>query len=170
MGIYKLYYKMKSNKKSQEEMVGFVLIMIIVAVILVVFLGFSLSNSKKETVESYEAESFMQAILQYTTECRSDLGELSVQRTIFECYEGKSCLDGREACAVLNSTLRDILDESWKIEEGSPITGYEFRIASEDEEIEYVTEGEVSENSKGSYQSLSKSGNDIDIFFTIYYS
>jgi maltodextrin utilization protein YvdJ len=161
---------MKKNKIAQEEMIGFVLIMIIVAVIILVFLGFSLSGSKKESVESYETESFMQAVLQYTTDCQDDLGELNIQKLMFECYDEEKCSDERETCSVLDSNLKEMLKESWKTGEESPIKGYELRIVSEEREIEYIFEGENSGNSKGSYQSLSKSGVDLEIFFTVYYS
>ena len=41
------------SKLGQEEMVGFAIIMVIVFVIMLVFLGFSMSNSDKEAVENY---------------------------------------------------------------------------------------------------------------------
>src|SRR3989338_7985995 len=58
-----------SCKRSQEEMVGFALIIILVSIILLVFLAFSLSKSKTESTESYEVNSFLQSTLQYTTAC-----------------------------------------------------------------------------------------------------
>ena len=61
------------RKKAQEEMVGFALIIILVAVILLIFLGFSLRDQEKETIESYEVESFIQSFLQYTSDCRDNL-------------------------------------------------------------------------------------------------
>ena len=56
------------NKKAQEEMVGFSLIIIIVAIIILVLFSVSL-RSKGNIQESYETDNFMQAFLQYTTEC-----------------------------------------------------------------------------------------------------
>ena len=73
------------NKYGQEEMVGFALIMIIVAIILLIFLSFSLGKSEKETVESYEVESFIQSMSQYTTDCRDNLEYVSIQKLIFDC-------------------------------------------------------------------------------------
>ena len=54
------------NRRGQEEIVGFVVIVVIVVIILLFFLVFSLT-SEKDIPESYEAASFLQAALTYTT-------------------------------------------------------------------------------------------------------
>ena len=60
----------KQKNKGQEEMVGFALIVIIVAIILLVIIGLSLgTRGNREAVQSYEAESFLSAALQYTSNC-----------------------------------------------------------------------------------------------------
>ena len=56
---------MKLNKKAQEEMVGFVLIVVIVAIIVVIFLGISLRNSEGDIGdESEKIGSFINALSQ----------------------------------------------------------------------------------------------------------
>jgi len=162
-----------SCKRSQEEMVGFALIMIIVAVIILVFLGFSLRSSKKETIESYEVESFLQSMLQYTTDCEDYFEPLPVQKLIFNCYGKEQCLDERETCDVLNSTLTEILNESWKIGE-TPVKGYELRIIANPEEapeeiIPKIEKGNVTSNSKGASQQFAKGGNSAEIYLKIFY-
>jgi len=159
----------KRNSRAQEEIVGFALIIIIVAVILLVFLGFYLSSPDKDTVKSYEAESFIASSLQYTTECRDNFGALSVQDLIFDCYEEEKCLDGTDTCEVLNSSLKAILEQSWNIGENTPIKGYNLRIISEEKEILLLNKGEKTGNSKGSTQEFVKRGNSFQVFFTIYY-
>ena len=87
-----------TSKKAQEEMVGFALIIIIVAVILLVFLAISLNKSKKEDLGDNEVNSFIQSFLSYTTSCGeySD-SYYSIQKLITECVNYESnCLDGRE--------------------------------------------------------------------------
>lgn len=160
------------KKRAQEQMVGFALIIIIVAVILLVFLGFSLRNSQKENVESYEVKSFIQAFLQYTTDCRdsNDLEYLSIKKLIFDCNSGKECLDNRDTCEVLNSTLTEIIEESWKIEGDRPVKGYKLDITqNEVEVILSLEEGNITKNYKSSMQDFSKSGNSFEIIFTAYY-
>ena len=66
-----------NNKKGQEEMVGFVVIVVIVSIIILFFLVFSLS-SDRESGTSYEASSFLQAALAYTSSCEDNREFLSV--------------------------------------------------------------------------------------------
>lgn len=155
-------------KRGQEEMVGFALIIILVAVIILVFLGFSLKNNQKGTVESYEVDSFIQSFLQYTTECENNFEYLSIQKLIFDCSNKEVCSDGKDACEVLNTELTGLTKESWKVEEGSQAKGYELKILSNEEEILPIKEGNETKNSKGSSQEFFKTGNSVKIFFTVY--
>ncbi len=157
------------SKRSQEEMLGFVLIIIIVAVIMLVFLGFYLRDSPKEIVESYEVESFIQAFLQHTTDCRDNLEYLSIRKLIFDCNEGGTCLDGRDTCEVLDSTLTNLVEESWKVGSDTPIKGYELNITSNKEEMLLIKKGNKTNNYRGTMQDFSRSGNLFEILFTAYY-
>ena len=156
------------NKKAQEEMVGFALIVILVAVILLVFLGFSLNKSRGQNIKSYEADSFLQSMLQYTTQCKDNFGYLSVKDLIFACSSGNQCLDGSDSCSTLNSTLEGIMNQSWIIEKGSPIKGYELSINSSNGNTILIKTGNSTLNSKGSSQDFSKSGTSINILLKIY--
>ena len=160
-----------TSKRGQEEMIGFALIIIIVAVILLVFLAVSLKNSNKEALGVNEVDSFIQSFLSYTTDCREDSNNYySIQDLIIECnnYEG-SCLDGRKTCDVLNSTLREIVEESWKISENTPIIGYELLIGAEEIELISFKAGNSTNSYKGSMQEFSSRGMSIIIDFTAYY-
>lgn len=159
----------RKDKHGQEELVGFALIMIIVAVILLIFLSFSLRNGQKEIVESYEVESFLEALMQYTSDCEDNLEYLPIRKLMFDCQDNKMCLDERNTCEVLNSTLTEIIKESWKVEGDRPIKGYEFKIIIDGEEMLLLKEGNVTQNYKGAIQDLSRSGQDYEIFFTAYY-
>ncbi|MAH03748.1 hypothetical protein CMI39_03100 [Candidatus Pacearchaeota archaeon] len=155
-------------KKAQEEMIGFALIVIVVAVIILVFIGFSLKSPQKETVESYEINSFIQSFLQQTSDCRDNLEYLSVQKLIFDCNNNEICKDGRNTCEVLDSTLTGITEESWKIKE-SPIKGYNLEIISEGVKTLTIEKGNITTNLKGSSQDFSKGGGLTEIFFKVYY-
>ena len=155
-----------SPKRAQEEMVGFVLIIVLVAVILLVFLGFALKNHGKNSVKSYEVESFIQSSLYYTSDCRDNLEFFSVQKLISECNNNERCLDGRSTCGVLKPILKGIAEESWKIGAERPIKGYEFEINSTKKEILNIKEGNITVNSKGSEQFLP---NDIKVSFIAYF-
>lgn len=154
-------------KKAQEEMIGFAVIIIIVAVVLVVFLGFSLKN-KQEKVESYEVDSFIQSFLQYTTDCNDNFEYRSVQDLIFDCSNKKTCFGGEDSCEMLNSELTGILKESWKVEKGTLVKGYELKIMFNEEEMLSIEKGNVTKNSRGASQGFFKAGNSVKIFFTVY--
>ena len=160
--VHKLY------KRAQEEMVGFALIIIIVSVILLFFFGFSLRGGQKQSVESYEVNSFIQGFLQYTTDCKDNSEYLSVKKLIFECDNEFICLDERKACDVLNSTLKEIADESWKTGQDRPVKGYELIISVNEEEILVFKEGNATNNYKGSLQDFAKGSDSIEVSFRVY--
>ena len=154
-----------SPKKAQEEIVGFALIIIVVAIILLVFIAFSLNTSQKETIESYEVDSFIQSFLQYTTNCTDNLQALTVQRLVFYCDRQENCLDSRSACDVLDSEVRGILSESWPSGVERPVKGYEMNITSGNKNLFYEFKGNTTANSKGSAQYFQ----DASIVFKAYY-
>lgn len=153
---------MRKNKSThaQEEMVGFALIIILVAVILLVFLAFSLSKPKTEATESYEVNSFLQSTLQYTTACQTSSGIKkfnTIQDLVFECDLKNKCSNEEDSCKILNETLTGLLKESWPTGENRPNKGYELIINSEEELILNIQEGNLTKNCRGSSQSFSKS-------------
>ncbi len=161
--------KVKINKKGQEEIVGFVLIIILVAVIFLFILGFSLRSEQKQTTKSSELDSFIQASLLYTTDCQSGREYLSIKDLIFKCNNRALCLDSRETCEVLNSTIEEILEESWKTGEERPVKGYEFQIIAEDETMLILNKGNKTKVNKAGLHNFAKGLDSLDIIFTVYY-
>jgi hypothetical protein len=158
---------MIKNKSGQEEIIGFALIVVIVAVIILIFISFSLTRPQKEPVESYEIENFIQSLLQYTTDCEDNLEHLSMQKLIISCFESDYCKNKKSACEVLNKTLFGILKTSWNIGEENPVKGYFLNISSKTEKIISLKEGNITKNYKWSTQSLGKKN--IEINFIAYY-
>ena len=179
-----------TSKRAQEEIVGFALIIIIVSIVIVSFLAFSLSKPQKDMVESYEVQSFIQSVLQYTTDCEEtyyDLEYFSVQDLIFECLEENTCNNEIDSCVVLNTTLQEILDVSWDVGADFPTKGYELKInameesdtsggntdsvfaETSDSEIIFLSKGNSTNQYKGSSQDFVKSGDSIEISFKAYY-
>ncbi len=154
------------SKKAQEEMVGFALIIIVVSIILLVFVGFSLRDNEKESVESYEVESFLQAALQYTTTCEDNFEQLSMQKVIYLCQAGDSCLSGENPCQIMSTELQSLTESSWKTGTERPVKGYELLVISRNQTLMNLTEGIKTINSKGSVQYLPK---EIEVYFTAYY-
>jgi hypothetical protein len=150
------------NKKAQDEMVGFAVILVIVSVVLLVVLGFALRSPNESKLESYEVESFIEASLQYTTECKNYLGFMPVQDLIISCEAEGTCTDGKNSCDILNSTLDNLITKSWNVVQGSPVKGYELQIKSGD--LERLDEN----NSKGDFQDFARKDKTYEISLVIY--
>lgn len=157
-----------SSKKGQEELIGFGLIIVIVAVILLVLLGFSLSSKDEQIIQSYEVESFLQSMLMQTTDCRDKLEYSSVQELIFRCNKGDYCEDNRDSCKVLNQTLTNILSDVWVIQD-RPIKGYKLTILSGEEEFLLIQKGNLTNNYKGAVQPFSRGGMSFNVNFIAAY-
>lgn len=156
------------NKKAQEEIVGFVVIIVIVGVIILILLSFLLTSDEGAAVESYEVESFIDSMLQYTTSCETQLEFLSFQKLIAYCENDGTCLNGYGSCELLDSTARDIIEKGWNVNEESAVKAYEFKIFGEDAEIFSLEEGNKTTTYKGSYVDFARSGNEYKVSLTIY--
>ena len=157
------------NSRGQQEMIGFAIIMIMVAVILLVFLGFSLNSSDKDLVENYAVNSFIQSVLQYNTQCHSNRQYLEVKDLIFLCSNSQNCENGVDSCELLNNTMSEIIDSSWKVDEDSPVLGYEFDIYSNGENLVFFERGNSTRNYKGGVQDYTTGGNTIEVVFKAFF-
>jgi hypothetical protein len=157
---------MKWGKKAQEEMVGFAIIIIVVAIIILIFVSLTITKPQKEGVESYEVDSYLQALLQSSTTCADNMKYLSVQDLIFKCKSGDKCVDGRDTCQVLEEEARQITSEAWQIVD-RPVKAYELKILSANESIITIAEGNKTNNYKAAYQLLPK---ETEIQFKAYYA
>jgi hypothetical protein len=124
---------MKKTKKAQEEIIGFVLIMVVVAVAFLIFLGITIRNSDSpEQKDSVDTSHFLDSLMEYTTECAIVSTQLysNMAKLIKDCDLNKQCQgshpQGALACEILEETLTEILSAGWKIGENTPIKGYTF--------------------------------------------
>jgi hypothetical protein len=158
-----------TSKKAQEEIIGFGIILLLIAVIGIVFLSISINkNSQKQEVEDYESQSFLKAMLETTTECEKESRYLSVKDLAFECQRNYLCYNEEHSCTVLNDSLKGILDGSWEVGIDTPIKGYGLLIESEEEKMINVTKGVVTNSYKGASQNYAKSTDEINFYFKIY--
>ena len=142
------------RKKAQEEMIGFALIVIIVAVILMVFISFSLKAPEQKAIESYELENFIQSVLNYNVDYDVEMSDLI-----------RNCNNYYEDCELMKKELENILEESWIVGEDSVIKGYNFKVIGRDKEIFSVEKGEITQN----YKTLPQLLSDAEIVFKVYY-
>ncbi len=117
------------GRKGQEEIIGFVMIVVLVAVIFVVFLGITLRNPNPSERKSEMIYQFLDSAMEQTSECAISQGTsyLSIDDLIRECHSSDSeCLNGEESCQMLNRTLGEIIKNSWKFGPNHPWKGYEM--------------------------------------------
>jgi len=167
----------KIKKSGQEEMVGFALIIIVVAVILLIFLGIWLREDKTDSVESYELNSFMQVLLEYTVDCLENYETdacvkcskryYSLKELIIACNEGEKCIEEVDTCDVLEPKLKSIIDSIWKVSENTPLKGYNLKIDTKEESILEIKKGNTTNNYKTSVQRLGR--DNLQVEFNIYY-
>ena len=133
-------------KRGQEEIVGFVVIVVLVVVIALIFLGISLRNDSNQVKESKDVRRFVDSALLYTSDCAFgyEPNYASLKDLITSCYRDpeKSCLDNRDVCLALNQTLNAMLDTSWNVGSDAKVNGYEFNafyaINASDENVERI--------------------------------
>ena len=122
---------MQLGKKGQEEIVGFVAIVLLVAIIGVVFLGLMLRNDNTVVKESKDVARLLDSGMQYTSDCAIDYipNYASLQDLIQKCYEESSntCQSGEKVCSALNRTLLGILDGTINVGANNRNKGYQFK-------------------------------------------
>ena len=120
------------HKKAQEEMVGFVLIVVIVAVIAVIFLGITLRQpSNKIGQESERLSSFLSAVSEFTTACEiPETNFKTIGQLVSQCSKGGICSNERSACDVLESDLKPIMASAYVVGKGSFAYSYNLSITS----------------------------------------
>ncbi len=124
--------KIKS-KRGQQEIVGFVVIILIVVIVGVIFLGIMLRKQKLESIEPDDVKisSFLSASADYTTDCVVSSNYADIKRLLKECYRNptQTCLEqdsagfelsARKICNVLDQTYAEMLESLWKVGEDRP--------------------------------------------------
>lgn len=149
-------------------MLGFALIVVLVAVILLVFLGIALRTNSQESVESYEIENFVLSSLQQTTDCRNNLEFLNVRKLIFQCNGKEECSDEKDSCKMLNEVISNMLDAGFNVEEGGLYKGYNFEIRADGENMLNLTKGQLNGNYKGASQEFVKEGKNFEVLLKVY--
>ena len=115
------------SKKAQEEIVGFVLIILVVSVILLVFLGIFLRKDTGKT-GNVEVSQFLDSMSETTTECSLNGGYsyIKYSELVVSCNEGKICSSGK-ACDILKNVTKNLIESSWSFSSVyGPKTGYKF--------------------------------------------
>jgi len=115
-------------KRAQQEIAGFILIIVLVVVAMLIFMVISLRQNKSVEITSKLPDTVLSSVLMYTTECKvSSIEKKNVQDLIKSCFDIEKCenLD-ITACEyrdqILESMLSDILSKS------TSVNAYEMNI------------------------------------------
>ena len=128
------------NKKGQEEVVGFSLVVIIVAVVGLLIFGIVIrSGGKANNLDNYEIKQFLDSSMHVSTECtlRSNIDYAIVNDLVRECYKNpaKECFSsGNKVCDELNSSLNGIIKKGMQIGLDRPNKGFFMNISFESKE------------------------------------
>lgn len=158
------------NKKAQSETVGFVLIIIIVAIIGLGFFWFMLHQKDSEIPRSSELSNLLQSEMYFTSDCAINFipQYLSGEELLTKCYlnENEYCLNGKSICDSLNENLMNISVNSLNINENSPNKAfklYAYYLASKSAKPDYflnISSGNF-KNCSAVYQAIESKKQDI---------
>lgn len=153
------------SRRSQEEMVGFVLIVVLVTVIALVFLAINM-NKPAQKLPSAETESFIQSAMRYSTECYSSAENVyDIKDLIKACSDSEICLNNKLSCDVLNDTLYGLFKESWRPGINNSVKAYSLKITRDNRTIISLKEGVASGTKSGSSVIITS---DIMVYFDRY--
>ncbi len=155
------------NKKAQEEIVGFVAIVLIVSVVIIIILGASLKESnhdRKNVVLSH----YVQSLTQFTTECTSyGSNYRDVADLIRDCHNRRKCSSSEDSCKVLNKTLTSIFNSTLTYGGNYSNKGYiflaQYDYGASKEKIAYLSFG----NCSGDYTKADLSFADLPGMITV---
>lgn len=158
---------MENKKKGQQEMVGFVLIVVLVMVGLMIFLVISLRQDKV-TENDVEVKNLLSAMMKYTTECAvvAEPQYDTLEGLFKSCYSTKRCKNlNKGSCDYLNETLKDVVEAMLASE--ATINAYQIDFLSKDDEGEQgimrILEGNCTGEVASAQRDVVSSGNHLVI-------
>jgi|SRR3989344_2697776 len=134
---------MIKNKKSQSEIVGFAVIIVIVMVLGLMFLSFSIDRGGKVEKTSAEISDFLQSSMYHTTNCTTSYvpDYKNVQDLTKACYRNENCINlNKLACEILEEEYSKIVKDSFQVSEISINKAYKLNIYYEDSKLDIPPE------------------------------
>jgi len=161
---------MTKSKRSQEEMVGFVLIIIIVTIIGLFFMFF-MSHQSKPYAQSNEVESFLQSSLLYSSPCTMESGasQLNMQYLAEACSKNQVCSDGISSCEILNQTMSGLIESAFNINPEARYKAYRFSIKSDETSILDLKKGNLTGNIYGAEVKFFTSSGNMNMTLRLYF-
>jgi len=129
-----LFLGRSKRTKAQQEMVGFILIVVLVMIGALVFLVISVRNSP-EPASSVRVENMLGAVMKQTTDCAipAEPYYKTFEDLFKSCYKGSRCENMNvSACDYLNESLTKTLGALMDSE--AAVSAYELNFFLRDEE------------------------------------
>lgn len=125
-------------RKAQEEIMGFVVVIVLVAVVGLVVLGLSLRTSNGNAPESLVISQFLSSSMEYTTGCglQYSTDYVSLASLLDACRQNRTCVSGGNACQIAENTLATLIEQGLRVAPAQPRSGFTFTAA----EITNVTQ------------------------------
>ncbi|MDO8516778.1 MAG: hypothetical protein Q7S33_01515 [Nanoarchaeota archaeon] len=160
------------HKKSQQEIIGFVLIVVLVIVAGFVFLLISLQTPAAE-INSAKINDLIYSTLKYTSKCAisSEPNYDSIEELINSCADNEKCSNlDIVACDYLNQSLTEIIPELIKLE-SPPVSAYQLKIyrQNSNDNMFNLKQGDCKGNVYGSQRSISKYPDNIVVNLRLCY-
>lgn len=151
------------GKLGQQEIVGFVLIVVLVMVGLMVFLIISVRDSG-ESSDSIGVSNMLDVVMRMTTEC-AIVYEPDYDRfeDLFKsCFKGDSCSNlERSACDYLNESLNDVIVSM--VASDASVESWSVDFFEKDSEgiLRWSSEKDCSGSSSGAQRSIVSGGESL---------
>lgn len=125
------------EKRGQQEIVGFVLIVVLVVIGLMVFLVIALRGGGKD-LESVRVSNMLDVIMKSSSDCaivyEPDYDDF--EDLFKSCFKGKRCSNlGVDACDYLNKSLNDVVESMISSEAGVSGWGIDFLESNDGGEV-----------------------------------
>ncbi len=154
-----------NTKKGQQEMIGFVLIVVLVMVAIMIFIVISVRKTPEDR-QSLEIENMLSVMMKQTTGCAIVFEPEydNVEDLIKSCYLDKKCENlNKPSCDYLNETLSGIIGDLGQTD--NSIGAYELSVLNEAEgsaaiRLAYIRVGNCTTSTIGAQKTIvSDSGN-----------
>ena len=156
-------------KRSQEEIAGFVMIILLVSIIFLVILGIMI-RKPKEMSKDENVKSFLTALLRYTTECEARANEnYNFADLIKACLNNENCMNNETACFILNKTSYELIGLGFKTSKESESKAYSFKIFNGNNSLINLSKGNFTGNKKGEELPVSIARENWYLRLEVYY-
>lgn len=155
---------MEIRKKGQEEMVGFIVIIIIVGVIALVLLSIGMRKTP-ETKSSQEINDFVYSAFQYSVDCDT---ASNFQELIIACSRMERCNE-KNSCEIVKELAKDMIEGSLRVGSDQQYKHYMFKINSGNETLVFLASGNQTTSSIGTSARIITSRENINVSLKLYY-